>query len=147
MSKSRLFVMLFVAAALIVSANVWTEARDAAIGNPTPFGFGQRIAGTYLSQSFFFGGAGTLTFHADGTLAAISGTCCGITGSIQSEGYGNWVRTGPREIELTAVVIARSEGAEPGFTDAICTPSERLEFDEDFENYVADGKDDDEEEW
>jgi hypothetical protein len=106
-----------------------------------PLGFGMRIAGTYFSTAGF---GGTLTLNADGTVMAVSGSCCGNAGNIQSEAWGNWVKTGPYQIELRTVVIgtlydfANADPELQGPTgNFIATPTEVLDFAPDFQSFTG----------
>jgi hypothetical protein len=138
--------MIFVSALAIVSFSVWTQANDdMGEGEDSPFGFGMKVAGTYFSNAGF---GGTLTLHADGTVVALSGACCGdqspTPSNIQSESYGNWVRTGPRQIELRTVAIitqhdfSNSIPEDQGPTgNVLATPSEVLDFAADFQSYTG----------
>ncbi len=138
MCKRTFSFMLLISAVVIVSGTVWTQAGDG--GARASLGFGQRIAGTYVAPTGFFG-PGALMLHADGTLAAASGTCCGAAGddSIQSEAMGNWVRTGSRQIEVTALVIATIYDLDTALPDhnSACMVSERLDFESDFQSYTG----------
>lgn len=104
-------------------------------------GFGMRIAGTYVGTAGPFSGA--LTFHADGTLSAISNACCGngFGGHIESEGFGNWRRTGPFQIELAGVVAStyydEFHVPLPAERNGVCVASERIDFAPDFESYTG----------
>lgn len=110
-------------------------------GNPV---FGTLIAGTYFSNSGF---GGTLTLHADGTVVALSGQCCGNAPNVQSESYGNWIRTGPRQIELTTVAIGTNwafDVPDPNghlstipTSNFVATPSEVLTFSNDFQSFTG----------
>ena len=128
MRKRTFYFMSLISAVVIVSGTVWTQAGDGPGIGPSRATFGQRIAGTYFSNAGF---GGTITLHADGTVVALSGACCGNAGNIQSESYGNWVRTGPRQIEVrtVALITYHNWGTGPS-GNAIATPSEVLDFDE-----------------
>ncbi len=132
MRKRTFYFMLLISAAVITSGTVWTQADPGRV-RPS-LGFGQRIAGTYFSNAGF---GGTLTLHADGTVVALSGACCGDNaGNIQSESYGNWVRTGPRQIEVRTVAIVTNHDWGVGPTgNVLATPSEVLDFAPDFQSY------------
>ncbi|MHC4767577.1 MAG: hypothetical protein ACYTEI_02565 [Planctomycetota bacterium] len=112
------------------------QGRSMLQNGKSTFGFGQRIAGTYFSNAGF---GGTLTLHADGTVVALSGACCGDNaGNIQSESYGNWVRTGTRQITLRTVAIGTNFdwGVGP-IGNFIATPMEVLDFAPDFQSYTG----------
>lgn len=104
------------------------------------FGFGQRIAGTYLVTEGTF--TGSLTLHADGNVTAMSSACCGDANNVQSEAFGNWVRTGPYQITLRTVAILTGYNfADPdphGPTgNIIAAPTEVLDFAPDFQTYTG----------
>jgi hypothetical protein len=134
-AKSMSFVCVVVLLGLVVCLPV-ADAQLAIQGQSgNPFGFGKRIAGTYFSPAGF---GGTLTLHADGTVVALSGQCCGNAANIQSESYGNWVRTGPFQIELRTVAIGTNHDWLAGPTgNFIATPSEVLDFAPDFQSLTG----------
>ena len=140
-SKTTLFGLALVLMALVM----WMPGATAGVGgnNPlagnggSPFGFGQKIAGTWVGEGPF---GGSLTLFADGNVSAISGACCGAGGgaNIQSEAFGNWVRTGTHQITLRAYIIGTryDEDAQPanGF---VAAPAQVLDFAQDFESYTG----------
>jgi hypothetical protein len=133
------FALLLLAVMFGMPAAEGQHTNMAASDNP--LGFGMRIAGTYFSPAGF---GGTLTLNADGTVMAVSGSCCGNAGNVQSEAWGNWVKTGPREIELRTVVIgtlydyANADPELHGPTgNFIATPSEVLDFAPDYESFTG----------
>jgi hypothetical protein len=137
-SKFTLIGLLILALGLVITMP-GAMANDDGDDLGGGFGFGQRIAGTYFNNVGPFGG--TLTLNADGTVGgAISGSCCGNAGNVQSEAFGNWVRTGIRQIELRTVVIGTTynfdlippDGPDGNF---IATPMVVLEFAEDFNSF------------
>ncbi len=148
MCKRTFYFMSLISAAVIISGTVWTQAGDGGADFGAGPGFGKRIAGTYFSNAGF---GGTITLHADGTVVALSGQCCGNAPNIQSESYGNWVKTGPMQIELRTVaigtnwgidVLAEGQGSDTTLSTAptgnfIATPSEVLDFAEDFQSYTG----------
>ncbi|MHC4775327.1 MAG: hypothetical protein ACYTBR_08680, partial [Planctomycetota bacterium] len=134
-SKITLFGLLFLALGLVVTlpgAMAGISGSTAAMD--APFGFGKRIAGTYFSPAGF---GGTLTLHADGTIVALSGACCGNAGNVQSESYGNWVRTGEYQITLRTVAIGTNWAGGVPTDNFIATPMEVLDFAEDFQSYTG----------
>jgi hypothetical protein len=136
-SKITLFGLLFLALALVVSlpGAMAGDGNDDSQNGDGP-SFGDRIAGTYFSNAGF---GGTLTLHADGTVVALSGACCGDNaGNIQSESYGNWKRTGQRQITLRTVAIGTNHdwGAGP-LANFIATPMEVLDFAPNFKSYTG----------
>ncbi len=142
MRKRNFYFMSLISAVVIVSGTVWTQAGDGGGIGPSRATFGQRIAGTYFSNAGF---GGTLTLHADGTVVALSGACCGDNaGNIQSESYGNWVKTGRRQIEVRTVALITNHdfsNSDPELQgpigNVIATPSEVLDFTEDFQSYTG----------
>ncbi len=142
MCKRTFYFMSLISAVVIVSGTVWTYA-----GDDDDFGrglgFGRRIAGTYYSAPGGIFGTGALSLHADGTLIGVSATCCGSGASdnVQSEGIGNWVRTGSRQIELSAVVLATNydevEGIPLPLGNVVCEVSQQWDFESDFQSYTG----------
>jgi hypothetical protein len=129
--------------AVLVGFAIWmpgssADGQDFALmGGETPFGFGKKIAGTYFSPAGF---GGTLTLNADGTVAAISGACCGAgaNANIQSEAFGNWERTGVNQITLRAVVVGTQyDAAALPMNNFIATAMEVLDFSEDYQSYTG----------
>ena len=124
--------------ALSLAGLLYYPAAAQSMGNTDNFGFGKQIAGTYFSNAGF---GGTVTLHADGTVVALSGQCCGNAPNVQSESYGNWVRTGPKQIKLSTVAIGTSWDPTSGTTvrtgNFIATPSQVLDFAADFQSFTG----------
>jgi hypothetical protein len=137
--KVTLFGLLCLTLALVVTLpGAMAGAGGAASTSSMGLGFGQRIAGTYFSPAGF---GGTLTLHADGTVAAMSGACCGAGGgaNIQSEAWGNWERTGVRQITLRTVVVATQYDPITALPTGnfMATPAAEVEFDGDYQSFEA----------
>jgi hypothetical protein len=133
--KFTLLGLLILALGLVITLPAAT-AGDA--GNEDPYGFGQRIAGTWTGGGGNWGGS--LTLHADGTVSAMSSSCCGAGGdpNIQSEAWGNWERTGPRQVTLRAMIIGTRHDWVTGPTDNfIAVASQVLDFAPDFQSYTG----------
>jgi hypothetical protein len=139
--KVTLFSLLFLALGLVVAL---PGAMAGAGGDAVAYGgigFGKRIAGTYFSPAGF---GGALTLTADGTVVALSGACCGNSPNIQSEAYGNWVRTGEYSIQLRTVAIGTNHdfsNADPMLQGPtgnwIATPMVDMEFAPDFQSFAG----------
>ncbi|MHC4219033.1 MAG: hypothetical protein ACYSU7_11325 [Planctomycetota bacterium] len=130
---------------LLMGLVIWLPgavANDGFGNAAVNLGFGKKIAGTYFSNAGF---GGTLTLHSDGTVVALSGACCGDNpGNIQSEAYGNWVRTGEYQIELRTVAIGTNHDFSNEIPELqgpvgnfIATPMEVLDFAEDFQSVTG----------
>ena len=147
-AKTTLLALSLVLLALVI----WMPGAAASeeSGNPAGhigggFGFGQRVAGTYSGGTGSQWG-GSLTLHADGTVSAMSSSCCGAGGdpNIQSEAWGNWERTGPRQVTLRAMIIGTRhdfDNADPELqgptTNFIAVASQVLDFAPDFQSYTG----------
>ncbi|MHC4615125.1 MAG: hypothetical protein ACYTAU_16305 [Planctomycetota bacterium] len=116
--------MIFGLSLGLVAGLMWmpgsaADGQDFALmgGGESPFGFGKKIAGTYSSPAGF---GGALTLNADGTVIAISGSCCGAgaNANIQSPALGNWERTGVRQVTLRALIIGKDFQS---YTGTLCT--------------------------
>jgi hypothetical protein len=133
-TRITLFGVLILALALVVTLP-GAMAQNSMQGSGG-LGFGKRIAGTYFSPAGF---GGTLTLGADGTVAAMSGACCGAGGgaNIQSEAWGNWEQTGNRSIMLRTVVVATQYDPVTALptSNFIATPAAEIEFDSNYTSF------------
>jgi hypothetical protein len=135
--KIALVSILFLTLALVVAlpGAVAVDGPEGELGGG--FGFGQRVAGTYFSPAGF---GGTLTLHADGTVAAISGACCGsgANANIQSEAFGNWERSGTHQVTLRALIVGTQyDPAAQPLNNFVAVAMEVLDFDSDYESYTG----------
>ncbi|MHC4304840.1 MAG: hypothetical protein ACYTFF_07905 [Planctomycetota bacterium] len=136
--------MIFGLSLGLVAGLMWmpgsaADGQDFALmgGGESPFGFGKKIAGTYSSPAGF---GGALTLNADGTVIAISGSCCGAgaNANIQSPALGNWERTGVRQVTLRALIIGTQyDLAGQPMDNFAAAAAEVLDFAEDFQSYTG----------
>jgi len=141
-----LFGLLFLALGLVVTlpgAMAGAGGDEGAYGNS--YGFGNKIAGTYSGGTGTQWG-GSLTLHADGTVSAMSSSCCGSSfdPNIQSTAWGNWERTGVLQVTLRAMIIGTRhdfDNADPTAqgptTQFIAVATQVLDFAPDFQSYTG----------
>ena len=99
---------------------------------PAPGGFAKKVAGTYVLVGEIGGGPfeGLIKVGADGTMAVTNTNCCGgAEPGPQGPGHGAWVKTGPQQITMTAVIYTFLPDGTPFLT---ARPTFVVDFDGDF---------------
>lgn len=116
---------------LLLGLVIWLPGAFAQVEASGGLGFGQRVAGTYVDQGEIGGGpfTGLQTLAVDGTHSSTNTNCCGLAGNLQGPGQGAWVRTGTRQVTLSAIIHIFDLDGFPLF---VGKPTLVMDFDEDF---------------